>query len=442
VRERIGSGSHGVVFRAVHADRPETGSYALKLALEPGDARFEREARLLSLLRHPSVPGFEGSGCWTSPRGEAYPYVVMQWVEGLSLYAWAEEHGLTLRQVIEQLAQVARALEATHRHGVHRDVKGSNIRVNAEGHAVLLDFGSCWYKGASPLTDRAMPPGTRCYLSPQLLFFEMALELGAGRYYEAQPADDVYALGITAYRLLAGAYPPREPDTAGGTEGAVRLVAPRGLSEACPELSALILRMLSEDPKARGSAKQVAEELERLLEHPRPALERPWVGNASRQPTEKVRPPVPRWYAPREWASRLARTGSFIVLVLLCGLLTRDGDRTEVISTGPQGKPQAEESPEADTSGMGKEAVASVSPGGTPPTSEGRLTRGVPDKPLPGQKRAPCDEQRGIITINGGCWMPQEGMKPPCQKDEYLHEGRCYFPILTSERAPTSKEPR
>ncbi len=104
VRERIGSGSHGVVFRAVPADRPGGDSYALKLALEPGDARFEREARLLSRVRHPSVPRLEGSGTWRSPRGEACPYVVMQWVEGMSLYAWAAEHGLTLRQGVEQLS--------------------------------------------------------------------------------------------------------------------------------------------------------------------------------------------------------------------------------------------------------------------------------------------------------------------------------------------------
>src|SRR5687768_5376087 len=89
VHERIGHGSHGMVFRAVLAERPKAGSYALKLALEPGDARFEREAHMLSLIRHTSVPRLEDHGTWKSPQGEAYPYVVMQWVEGLSLYAWA-----------------------------------------------------------------------------------------------------------------------------------------------------------------------------------------------------------------------------------------------------------------------------------------------------------------------------------------------------------------
>ena len=287
VVERVGRGSHGLVFRAVKVDRPEAGSYALKLALEPADARFEREARLLSRVSHPSVPRFESSGVWKSPLGETHPYLVMQWVEGMSLYARAIEHGLTVRQALGQLAQVARALEATHEQGVHRDVKGGNIRVSTEGHAVLLDFGSCSYPDASPLTGKAMPPGTPRYRSPALLTLEFALEGGTSGTYTVEPADDVYALGITAYRLLAGVYPPRDAD------GTALPVAPRGLNDVCPELGKLIVRILAEDPQARGSAGQVAEELEQLLEHPREALDAPWVANASRLSTEKAKPPAP-----------------------------------------------------------------------------------------------------------------------------------------------------
>ncbi|HEX8701681.1 MAG TPA: phosphotransferase, partial [Myxococcaceae bacterium] len=117
MRESVGRGSYGEVFRVVPKDRPEAGSYALKVAHKPGDERFEREAWLLSRVSHPSVPRLEESGKWKSPQGESHPYLVMQWVEGMSLYAWALEHGLTLRQAISQLAQAARALEAVHRYG-------------------------------------------------------------------------------------------------------------------------------------------------------------------------------------------------------------------------------------------------------------------------------------------------------------------------------------
>jgi serine/threonine protein kinase len=443
VQERIGSGSHGVVFRAVPADKPEAGSYALKLALEPGDARFEREAWLLSRVHHPSVPRLEDTGSWTSPYGEAYPYVVMRRVEGLSLYAWAQEYGLTLRQAISQLAQVARALEAIHRHGVHRDVKGGNIRVSAKGHAVLLDFGSCWYPDAAPLTDNAMPPGTGPYRSPQMIFFGYALGHGFRGYYESRAADDVYSLGVTAYRLLSGTYPANDPGPEGGATKAVRPVAPKGLDEACPELSALILRMLSEDPEARGSAKQVAEELERLLEQRRPALDRPWVSNASRQPTEKVRRLVPLWYALRERAPRLALAGIFIALGLLC-VLPRTADRAEVASAESQGKPKAAEKPDAGTGAMGEEAMASVAPAQTAPVSPGKIMREMPTEPLPRQKRPPCN-YRAAVVLNGGCWRRIDAATAPCEaEDEYEHQGRCYYPLFGSnaERVPTSEEPK
>jgi serine/threonine protein kinase len=274
--------------------------------------------------------------------------------------------------------------------------------------------------------------------------FDYALELGAARYFEAQPADDVYALGVTAYRLLSGVYPPRDADSDSASDRAKRREALRELNDACPELSALILRMLSEDPEARGSDRQVAEELERMLGLSRPELDQPWVTNSSRQPTEKVRRVVPLWYALREQAACLAPVGSFIVVGLLVSLLAPNVDRGEVASTEPTSQPQAAEKPDAGTGAMGEEAMASVAPAGTPPASEGRISREVPDEPLPGQKQPPCNH-RAAVVINGGCWLrlPVDAEKPPCEPIDYEHGGRCYSPLFTrAERVPTSDEPR
>jgi serine/threonine protein kinase len=449
VQERIGSGSHGVVFRALRADKQDGKSYALKLALQKNDARMEREVRLLSRVRHASVPRLEGSGLWTSPRGDTYPYLVMEWVEGVSLYKWAEEHGLTLRQAIGQLAQVARALEATHRHGVHRDVKGDNVLVNAQGRAVLLDFGSCWYQGARPLTDGALPPATEQYRSHQLLFFRYALSWGAKGYYEAPPADDVYALGITAYRLLAGDYPPRAGEPEDEEEEAskpVPLEAPRGLAEKCPELSALIQRMLSEDPEARGSARQVAEELERLREASRPALDEWWVPRTSPPPTEETRRPhPPRPEVRTEQVPWLASAGVVIMLVLLVVLLVvllmPSVDRPEGgYAEAEQNEQPVTEQPDAGT-GMGNEATASVKSAGAAPISGRAITREVPERPFSGLVRPPCAPW-GAVEINGGCWrIPLGAEKAPCYKDLYEHQGRCYDPVLLTERQPTSDDP-
>jgi hypothetical protein len=179
-----------------------------------------------------------------------------------------------------------------------------------------------------------------------------------------------------------------------------------------------------------------------MLELPRPELDQSWVTNSSRQPTEKVRRVVPLWYALREQAACLAPVGSFIVVGLLVSLLAPNVDRREVASTEPQGQPQADERPDAGTGGMGEEAMASVAPAGTPPASEGRISREVPDEPVPGQKQPPCNH-RAAVVINGGCWLPVGTERSPCEPSDYEHGGRCYGPLFSkAERVPTSDEPR
>jgi serine/threonine protein kinase len=138
-----GGGAYGAVFRAVLAADEQAETVALKVAYSPWDPRFQREAELLSRVEHPSVPRLLGHGEWQAPGGGVYPYLVMQWGEGLGLYEWATRFNPGTAEVSQVLAQVARALEATHAAGgLHRDVKGDNIRVSATGRkAFLTDYG-------------------------------------------------------------------------------------------------------------------------------------------------------------------------------------------------------------------------------------------------------------------------------------------------------------
>jgi serine/threonine protein kinase len=131
----------------------------------------------------------------------------MELVEGAILYDWAREQQRSNLEVLRVLAQVAHALAAVHARGViHRDVKGDNIRVTPEGRAVLLDFGAGWYPGARALTDTAAPPGTTPYRAPELLRFIWRSYRNEEARWEARASDDLYALGVTAYRLVMGQY--------------------------------------------------------------------------------------------------------------------------------------------------------------------------------------------------------------------------------------------
>jgi hypothetical protein len=68
ILERMGSGTFGIVYRVCLAEEPGAGEYALKLAREPADPRFERETELLGRLRHPHVPGLRDHGIWQGDR--------------------------------------------------------------------------------------------------------------------------------------------------------------------------------------------------------------------------------------------------------------------------------------------------------------------------------------------------------------------------------------
>lgn len=129
-----GHGAYGIVYRAVRVGHEAAGEVALKVALYPWDPRFMREVGLLSLVHHPSVPRLLGQGFWKHPSGAVYPFIVMEWIEGTPLYEWAREHAPSSRQVSQVLAQLARALQATHEaSAVHRDVKGENVLVRRVG---------------------------------------------------------------------------------------------------------------------------------------------------------------------------------------------------------------------------------------------------------------------------------------------------------------------
>jgi len=440
-------GAYGSVYRAEPLQQPGSGPFALKLALHPMDPRFPREAELLRRVRHPHVPLLYDSGLWEHPAGP-FPFLVMEWIEGQSLYAWAHGRVLSTRQMMTVLAPLARALAATHGVGaVHRDVKGDNVLVRPEdSHPMLIDFGAGDFRGAPPLTREVLPPGTPGYLSPEALLFHWRYWRTPGASYKPGPADDLYALGVTAYRLVTGAYPPPPvpPEVLEWDSSSPTLESepPEKWATVSPELAGLIRQLLSEQSSARGSAEQVAQALEESVRSAgrhadEPVLPRARVAPAGRK---RRRSPSRPARAGRPWLSAVAGVTAGVGLATA---LMLHGSRPfePQASLGPPedlSRPERAEGGEDAGTSLAREVLMGAHAEQPEPTWEA-LTVEMAKKPLPGQARAPC-KQRGSVEINGVCWWGRPEATPPCREGEHEWGGRCYHPALVPTPPATSEE--
>ena len=169
LRERIGAGGFGVVYRAVQfavgrdvAIKVIHPQYADQTAFIQ---RFEIEAQLVARLEHPHiVPLYD---YWREP-GSAY--LVMRYLRGGNLSDALRRGPWTPAATMRLLDQIGAALHAAHRQGVvHRDVKPANILLDVEGNAYLADFGIA--KNLDRAGDRGTQPGAVVgspeYLSPR-----------------------------------------------------------------------------------------------------------------------------------------------------------------------------------------------------------------------------------------------------------------------------------
>jgi serine/threonine protein kinase len=202
---KIGQGGMGIIYKAAH---PRSKRAVAIKVLPPerrsqaDQERFEREARVTSLLRHPHTVSVHGFG-----RGaDGAPYYVMEYLEGPDLQTLVEREGpLPPARVAVLLAQLAGALQEVHALGLlHGDVKPANVvcspRPGGGDHAKLLDFGLARPIGAVPggaTGEGRAVVGTPLYLSPEALLNPERVDA----------RSDLYALGAVGYFLLTGVPP-------------------------------------------------------------------------------------------------------------------------------------------------------------------------------------------------------------------------------------------
>jgi serine/threonine protein kinase/tetratricopeptide (TPR) repeat protein len=210
--EQIGEGGMGTVWMAQQTE-PVKRVVALKLIKAGMDskqviARFEAERQALALMDHANIARVLDAGT----TGAGRPYFVMDFVKGVPITRYCDEHHLTPRQRLELFIPVCQAVQHAHQKGIiHRDLKPSNVLVApCDGKPVpkVIDFGVAKAAGQS-LTDKTLVTGfgnivgTLEYMSP---------EQAEINQLDIDTRSDIYSLGVLLYELLAGSPPFTKKD--------------------------------------------------------------------------------------------------------------------------------------------------------------------------------------------------------------------------------------
>ncbi len=280
----VGEGAHGVVFQAVHSLMKRTVAIKIlsraRLTHRNARARFRREVQAIAKLNHPNIVAAFDAG----QVGETQ-FLVMEHIDGNDLRTWSEYHRqLDIDWACEFVRQAALGLQHAHDQGmVHRDVKPANILVTwdtalRQPVAKILDLGLARIldtdddegvteriqselssdSADAELTQVGAVVGTPDYLAPEQIL----------RDTPVNERTDVYGLGCTLYKLLAGRV-PFDGDTI-KSKILKRLApdaAPPPLRQFVPKadarLEAILNKMLAREPRDRiASAEEVAQYLE------------------------------------------------------------------------------------------------------------------------------------------------------------------------------------
>ena len=222
--------------------------------------RFHRERELLARLEHPNIARLLDGGTTS----EGWPYLVMEYVDGVPIDRYCTERDLSLDDRLALLLQVCAGVGHAHqRLVIHCDIKPENILVTPDGTAKLLDFGIARLLelDGHPTQFRAATPA---FASPEQLQGDALTT-----------ASDVYAIGVLGYVVFTGSWPyplrsTRAIEAVQAVLSAEPVPASRvpGLPSARArklrgDLENILAKAVAKDPNRRyASAQQLADDLE------------------------------------------------------------------------------------------------------------------------------------------------------------------------------------
>ncbi len=257
----LSCGGMGEVYEAEDLHLPEMKEHIALKTLLPAIAadqsmvaRFRQEIALSRKVQHPNVCAAFDISRHEAEGSAPVLFLTMPFLAGETLAARLHDGGrMKLEEALPSLEQMAEALDAAHRAGViHRDFKPSNVMlVPAERgvRAVVTDFGLARRLATgtdTTSTVTAHVAGTLDYMAPELLTGSMA-----------SVSSDVYALGMTAYRMVTGTLPfANETPLAGAILRAKQAVPPARtiVPELDPKWDSAIQRALDAKPGNRYSS--------------------------------------------------------------------------------------------------------------------------------------------------------------------------------------------
>ena len=413
ILRRLHVGGFGAVYLVEH----EGKSYVLKLSLHrpdstPGrdpartDERTERELAALLKLKPPHAPRLLACGRWPDAE-HGYLFLVMEYVEGDLLAAWAVRHNPTLREVLRVFIRLADTLAAAEARAIlHRDIKPSNIVVRAKDAApVLLDWGACDLPFTPDITEGALAPGTPHYRTPESIRFAREHRADPAARYTYQPTDDLYALGVSFYEVLTG----QKPFTAPAAErqrlnAEIELRIPTPPHELNPHipaaLSELVCRLLAKAPRDRpATGLALKRELESLSPESKLwdallGLPRPASGARPASEPSPARPP------------RLLRTGGLALAAVAVTVLAYAVAELLAPAPPPAPPPPIAAAPPSDEA---------------PPRVQAQTDAGTPPSPSPLEKEqtvTTSEPRKRRLTsrevLKTGCLVALTGLDGGC----------------------------